>query len=83
MFRRLKELFFKPFLGRKPWEINGKENFGKEKMIWFKKKDPICGMKEEKGKGIEKDGNWFCSNSCQDEYEKGIKKMNKKHGCCH
>ncbi len=35
-----------------------------------KKVDPICGMKEEKGKGFEQEGNWFCSKHCQDEYEK-------------
>lgn len=52
------------------------------KMLWFKKTDMICGMKQEKGKGIEKQGNWFCSQNCLEKYEKGIKKMNKKGGCC-
>ncbi len=49
----------------------------------FKKKDPICGMKEEKGKGLTKDGNWFCSESCLNKYEKG-KGTNKEKskGCC-
>jgi len=51
-------------------------------MLWFKKTDMICGMKQEKGKGIEKQGNWFCSQNCLEKYEKGIKKMNKKGGCC-
>ncbi|MBI2498797.1 YHS domain-containing protein [Candidatus Woesearchaeota archaeon] len=50
----------------------------------FKRKDPICGMKEEKGKGIENNGNWFCSNSCSEKYEKARSKIiNKKPGCCH
>jgi len=46
----------------------------------FKKKDPICGMKEEKGKGIEKHGKWFCGQSCLKAYEKGTK---NKQSCCH
>ncbi len=41
----------------------------------FKRKDPICGMKEEKGKGIEKHGKWFCCQNCLKEYEKGSKKQ--------
>ena len=41
----------------------------------FKRKDPICGMKEEKGKGIEKHGKWFCCQNCADEYDKGSKKQ--------
>lgn len=46
----------------------------------FKKKDPICGMKEEKGKGKIVDGNWFCNDSCLKEYKKG----NVQHkDCCH
>lgn len=51
----------------------------------FKKKDPICGMKEEKGKGISKHGQWFCNNACLEEYEKGLKKASKKTkgSCCH
>ena len=51
------------------------------KMLWFKKTDPVCGMKQEKGKGIEKGGNWFCSKNCLEKFEKGIEKMNKG-GCC-
>jgi YHS domain-containing protein len=49
----------------------------------FKKKDPVCGMKQEKGKGIEKYGRWFCSNSCLKVYEEQIKREAKKGGCCH
>jgi YHS domain-containing protein len=53
----------------------------------FKRKDPICGMKEEKGKGIEKDGKWFCNQNCLKQYEGAIKKTEKKMGkggcCCH
>jgi len=50
----------------------------------FKRKDPICGMKEEKGKGIEKHGKWFCGQNCVNEYNKGIKNQDKKsHSCCH
>ncbi len=52
----------------------------------FKKKDPICGMKEEKGKGISKYGEWFCSQSCLNGYEKQMKeKRHQSHrsrGCC-
>ena len=33
-------------------------------------KDPVCGMKEEKGKGITKEGNWFCCNECLEEHER-------------
>jgi len=53
----------------------------------FKKKDPICGMKEEKGNGIIKDGNWFCSENCQKEYLKKTADHNKEtkkvQSCCH
>ncbi len=53
----------------------------------FKRKDPICGMKEEKGKGIEKDGKWFCSNNCVNKFDVAVKKMEKKASkggsCCH
>lgn len=50
----------------------------------FKKKDPICGMKEEKGKGILKHGHWFCHENCLKEYEKAIEKSEKSGGksCC-
>jgi len=49
----------------------------------FKRKDPICGMKEEKGKGIEKGGKWFCSAKCVKEFDKR-NKSNKaaEKGCC-
>lgn len=47
----------------------------------FKKTDPICNMKEEKGKGISKHDNWFCSSKCLKEYEKKSKKSSK-HSCC-
>ncbi len=47
----------------------------------FRKKDPVCGMKKEEGKGIDKDGNWFCSQSCLKQYEKSGKKE-KHEGCC-
>lgn len=53
----------------------------------FKRKDPICGMKEEKGKGTEKHGKWFCSDNCVKKYEEAIKKSEKEAGkggcCCH
>ena len=49
-------------------------------MFGFKKKDPICGMKQEKGKGIERYGKWFCNKTCLESYEKGLKR-NKR--CCH
>ena len=50
-------------------------------MFGFKKKDPICGMKQSEN-GIVKYRQWFCSNKCIDIYEKGIKKMSKKQSCC-
>lgn len=45
----------------------------------FAKKDPICGMKQEKGKGIEKADKWFCSQRCASEYEK---ESAGKPSCC-
>ncbi len=52
----------------------------------FGRKDPVCGMKEEKGKGLEKHGKWFCAEDCAKEYEKQEKRasMRKKGscGCC-
>ena len=48
----------------------------------FTKKDPVCGMKEEKGKGTEKDGKWFCSEGCKDQYAKAKAKAQKAGGCC-
>lgn len=52
----------------------------------FKRKDPICGMKEEKGKGLEFDAKWFCSENCKKQYETNPKaETEHKHGgcCCH
>ena len=51
----------------------------------FKKKDPVCGMKEEKGKGTYKYNHWFCSNACVKEHEKNMKNGHEwhgSHGCC-
>jgi len=49
----------------------------------FKKKDPICGMKQEKGKGTEKDGNWFCSVACEKKFAEQKSKHNTpKKSCC-
>ncbi|HLC80242.1 MAG TPA: hypothetical protein VJG31_00555 [Candidatus Nanoarchaeia archaeon] len=48
----------------------------------FGKKDPVCGMKEEKGKGIKKHEKWFCSQNCLKAYEKNVKPTAKKN-CCH
>ena len=50
-------------------------------MFWFKKKDPVCGVKEEKDEGIYKYNNWFCSEKCLNIYERKIKSL-KKGGCC-
>jgi YHS domain-containing protein len=56
----------------------------------FKKKDPVCGMKQEKGKGLidEKTGNWFCSSQCKEEFVKRSEMHEKSTGshsggCCH
>ncbi|MBI4441194.1 hypothetical protein HY639_03430 [Candidatus Woesearchaeota archaeon] len=43
----------------------------------FARKDPVCGMKEEKGKGIVSSSNWFCSAACKDKHAK-----QSKSGCC-
>ena len=51
----------------------------------LKRKDPICGMKEEKGNGLEFDSKWFCSENCKKQYEVNPKAENKEHkhgGCC-
>ena len=58
-------------------EVNDKMVFG-----LFKRKDPVCGMKEEKGKGIEKHDKWFCSAKCVKEYEKESKKQAKSEKSC-
>ena len=56
-----------------------------------RRKDPICGMKEEKGKGSDKDGKWFCSEGCVKEYEKQLSspgspeagaQKKSRCGCC-
>ena len=53
--------------------------------------DPVCGMKEEKGKGLmdEASGHWFCSPNCKAQFLKQKKTGKKetkigKHGrgCC-
>ncbi len=58
----------------------------------FRKKDPVCGMKEEKGKGFRRDGHWFCSEQCYEEWKKGSsrhgghsnhRKGHGGHSCCH
>jgi len=49
---------------------------------WFKRKDPMCGMREEKGKGTEKDGNWFCSEKCVKEFVKNNSTKHKGSSCC-
>ncbi len=46
----------------------------------FKKKDPVCGMKQENGKGTEKHGEWFCSPVCLKQFEE--KKTSSKPSCC-
>jgi len=52
-------------------------------MRLFKRKDPVCGMKEEKGKGVEQNGKWLCSNRCAEEFEtKNKESLNKKGSCC-
>lgn len=48
----------------------------------FKKKDPICGMVEEKGKGFIKYDKWFCNERCLKDYERKMK-SSKSCGCCH
>jgi len=52
--------------------------------MWpFKKTDPVCGMKEIEGKGMLKDGKWFCSDDCLRKYEAHRKKeMDHAHGGC-
>ena len=60
-------------------------NFDKMIVGLFARRDPVCGMKEEKGKGSFRKGNWFCSMSCAEQYEKHENKksgQSKKHNCC-
>ncbi|MEW6295239.1 MAG: hypothetical protein AB1467_02990 [Candidatus Diapherotrites archaeon] len=47
-----------------------------------KKKDPVCGMTQEKGKGIEKQGKWFCSQACLEKYGAGTKESGQSGSCC-
>lgn len=60
-----------------------------DKMVFglFRRKDPVCGMKEEKGQGMDdkETGRWFCSSACRDNYCKALKKQSKKEKpcCCH
>jgi len=50
----------------------------------FRKKDPVCGMKEEKGKGLHAHDNWFCNKQCLEQYEQRAEKQSEKGGsCCH
>lgn len=50
----------------------------------IKRKDPVCGMKEEKGRGFEKFGKWFCSQNCVKDYETQSDEEHTEHsGCCH
>ena len=53
----------------------------------LKKKDPICGMRQEKNKGfIDKStSTWLCSEACKKEFEKRKEKAIKSVGkasCC-
>ncbi|MBI2103096.1 hypothetical protein HYT55_04605 [Candidatus Woesearchaeota archaeon] len=32
-------------------------------------RDPICGKEQEPGKGIEKEGRWYCSERCVKEHD--------------
>jgi YHS domain-containing protein len=48
----------------------------------FKKKDPVCGMKEIRKEGITKHNKWFCSNTCLTQFENARKKDTKTRGCC-
>lgn len=56
-----------------------------KKMVFnfLKKKDPMCGMTEEKGRGITNNGNWFCSENCKTDYEKKLKSVKSTPSCCH
>ncbi len=45
----------------------------------FKRKDPVCGMKQTPGKGLEKEGNWFCSDACAKKYKSASITVG---GCC-
>lgn len=49
-------------------------------MFGFKKKCPLCGMKEQEGKGILSNGKWFCSEEHLKQYQTPNK--NTSHKCC-
>lgn len=50
----------------------------------IKRKDPICGMKEVKGTGLEANGKWFCHKNCAKEYEEKSKECKSGYkDCCH
>ena len=49
-----------------------------EMLGFFRRKDPVCGMTEERNKGLSKKGKWFCSKNCLEKYEK---KESHNH-CC-
>ena len=46
----------------------------------FKRKC-VCGMNQEKGKGMEEEGRWFCCTECLKNHKKNKLKENKK-SCC-
>jgi len=47
----------------------------------FFKRKCACGMKEEKGKGIEENKKWFCCKNCLESHNKNKSKENRK-SCC-
>ncbi len=59
------------------------------KMLGFKRKDPVCGMKEDKGEGISDaaTGKWFCSENCRTSFKQHARQAEKAaghgHSCCH
>ena len=48
---------------------------------FVKRKDLICGMIEEKGKGLIEHNKWFCSKECLKQYEQNSKNDQNK-SCC-
>jgi len=68
--------------------IGERKNNGGNTMAFLgliKKTDPVCGMKQEQGKGMDKNGKWFCSENCLKVHEKAKHKSEKaaKGSCCH
>lgn len=64
---------------------NNKAPWQERANVWFfKKTDPVCGMKEEQGQGTMKHNQWFCSSACLKKYEKELSNVNNKQssGCC-